>query len=154
MKVVYKKDLNEVGKNLPCFFVLLSDGSRVDVGTKEGANALLRGSSNIDYFSNAVKELKKIRSKPRVTMKGRERHMVVCSAISKLSAHADRGVFRERFPESEIQYWMDYTMEEVTKLTTNSKWTRFGDLNDIDFGTGYLDSHVCPSGFCRFGFRK
>eukprot|EP00526_Cylindrotheca_closterium_P007374 CAMPEP_0113653144 /NCGR_PEP_ID=MMETSP0017_2-20120614/28409_1 /TAXON_ID=2856 /ORGANISM="Cylindrotheca closterium" /LENGTH=681 /DNA_ID=CAMNT_0000566091 /DNA_START=53 /DNA_END=2095 /DNA_ORIENTATION=- /assembly_acc=CAM_ASM_000147 len=115
-----------------CPYVTLPDGSRVDIGTEEGANALLLAGCGEEYISSKLKEIRKIRNKNRLLPQDEEKLQILHGFIAFFVVNADQQLFREKIPESEIQRWLDHVIQELKKLTNKRNWISTGELDGID----------------------
>ncbi|CAJ1956015.1 unnamed protein product [Cylindrotheca closterium] len=119
-------------KSLNPYFVDLPDGSEFNIRTKQGANALLLRVPNANYIPSILQEIRKVRSKPRMSVDDRvdiNRHQ---QCTYWLALNADEKLFREKIPKSIIRIWLDFTIEELRRLSTDRNWIAKGELNDID----------------------
>ncbi|CAJ1967180.1 unnamed protein product [Cylindrotheca closterium] len=112
----------------------LPDGSCVDICTEEGANAFLQSGSSDEFqtFSGNVETLSQIRSKRRLNAGDKQTMIMLGFTIDSLAQYADNRVFRQCVPESEIRAWLNYTIEEIQKLSTNRNWISTGNLQQHD----------------------
>eukprot|EP00526_Cylindrotheca_closterium_P011848 CAMPEP_0113647236 /NCGR_PEP_ID=MMETSP0017_2-20120614/24995_1 /TAXON_ID=2856 /ORGANISM="Cylindrotheca closterium" /LENGTH=487 /DNA_ID=CAMNT_0000559263 /DNA_START=77 /DNA_END=1540 /DNA_ORIENTATION=+ /assembly_acc=CAM_ASM_000147 len=112
--------------NHKCHEVTLRDGQRVDIATKEGADAFLKSVqvSNFKYFSQQVEKLTKPRKKGKLPFNTK---LKIHDFFGYLAENADKDLFREKIPESEIRCWMNYVIQEIKQLTTNKSWIQTGD---------------------------
>mmetsp|Transcript_31207 Transcript_31207/g.75058 ORF Transcript_31207/g.75058 Transcript_31207/m.75058 type:complete len:385 (-) Transcript_31207:167-1321(-) len=114
------------------FILKFSDGRRFDIGTKEGANALLRGLTKFDLFSSKMKAISKIQKKKRLNNNDKGVIRDATFVLRELSRHCDEVLFREKIPLSEIQCWLDFTILQLHKMSSDPKWIHKGHLELYD----------------------
>jgi len=104
----------------------------VDLGTEDGAIALLLAGYGKEYISSKLKEIRKIRNKKRLRPQDIGKLQNLHGFCCLLFVNADEKIFREQIPESEIQNWLDYLIQELQKLTIKRNWISTGELDHID----------------------
>jgi len=115
------------------FILKFSDGRRFDIGTKEGANALLRGLTKFDLFSSKMKAIiSKIQKKKRLNNNDKGVIRDATFVLRELSRHCDEVLFREKIPLSEIQCWLDFTILQLHKMSSDPKWIHQGHWEVYD----------------------
>mmetsp|Transcript_27215 Transcript_27215/g.66047 ORF Transcript_27215/g.66047 Transcript_27215/m.66047 type:complete len:489 (+) Transcript_27215:793-2259(+) len=131
--------------------VTLQDGSTVDVCSEEGANAFLRqaSSSNCDLISSTLKKIQKIYNKKKRLNRYDKgvllsSWLLICGFISQ----ADRDIFRKAIEDSEIQFWLEYVIEDIKKLTAKRTWQQSGTLGWLEdsalFSSSCMVKHAVP----------
>jgi len=104
-----------------------SDGRRFDIGTKEGANALLRGlTTNMGLFSAKMKAISKIQKKKRLNACDISTMDEFSFLAHELPTHCGEVLFREKMPHSEIQCWLAFVIERLHKMSSEPKWIHQG----------------------------
>ena len=130
------------------FWVPLPDGTIVDIATKEGVHAYLNGVSTFHDFSSNLKQIRKLRKKKQLNARDDKHLRGLVNFITSIAIYADRETFRAKIPESEIQDWLNYVIEELKNLTRKPSWVNSGKFDKRDehiflsftswFGGGHL----------------
>ncbi|CAJ1957532.1 unnamed protein product [Cylindrotheca closterium] len=107
------------------YMVKLSDGRSMNIGSNHGANAFLRAASKIDHFSFHVNQINGIRRKKRINDIDSHKIIKHIEFFNSI-ARADPDLFREKVPQSEIKCWLDFIVESIKKMSTDSKWISTG----------------------------
>lgn len=119
------------------YLASLPDGTVVDIATKEGANAFLNGASTNDIFSVRLKEIRHLRKKQgikkRLNARNSNKLTEHYNFIDALARCADRDIFREKIPESEIQEWLNWVIEEIQSFSENQYYINSGRLDENDY---------------------
>mmetsp|Transcript_41415 Transcript_41415/g.99771 ORF Transcript_41415/g.99771 Transcript_41415/m.99771 type:complete len:637 (+) Transcript_41415:140-2050(+) len=108
----------------------LPDGTRVDISTESGVAAFLSTELSHSFLSEDLTLFRRMRgnSWPRNDEVESFLHSMVYK-ITQVAKNADREVFRQRIPASEIQFWLDCTIQDLKYLTTFPQWIAPGNLD-------------------------
>lgn len=94
---------------------------------------MLTSVSNFDHVSSKLKEIRKLRKKARLNARDDEKLNELQDFITEFARHADQKTFRAKIPQSELQDWLDYIIEEIKILTKKRNWISIGELSRYDF---------------------
>lgn len=121
---------------------ILPDGRNVELLTREGSDAFLRahaaGPGGFKFFTSSYADCAQLRRRARERRGGRlnpaekQQLTIVGFMVDSFGRHASDELFDEVVPESEIEYWLSYMMEELSLLAQDPKWQRTGVLEQHD----------------------
>lgn len=120
------------------FNLQIDDGSFVNVFEEGGPDAFLRGTSlkNMTIFSSVVSEikeiLKKAKKKKKVNAADKGKLKGFHNFLVAVSGHSTFTLFDEKVPASEIQCWLEFTIDEIKRFTAMPKWINTGTLEKHD----------------------
>jgi len=86
----------------------------------------------MDDLSSALKEIAKIRQKSTRNDDDKLKLFELQACITIFAKMADCKLFCDQIPESEIQVWMDGTIEDIKTLSSKPSWINTGVLNELD----------------------
>mmetsp|Transcript_40237 Transcript_40237/g.97142 ORF Transcript_40237/g.97142 Transcript_40237/m.97142 type:complete len:560 (+) Transcript_40237:944-2623(+) len=116
--------------------VKMPDGSRFDVGTKEGSDGFLQDLKlRIKCFSISphVEQIQEIRRKgTALTSQDKSRIVNLESFLVYLAKNVDPKQFMDKIKTSDIKCWLQYIIEEIQRLTVTPNWIETGDLKSPD----------------------
>lgn len=131
------------------FEVSLPNGTVVDINTKEGANAFLRGGSS-DCISSNIKEIAKLRKKETLNAHDKAQLEKLYTFVDCLAEKGDPEIFRAKIQESGIQDWLSYITDEFERFSKKRIWILAGRLEPDDcsvllFCVAMFERHVVPT---------
>lgn len=115
--------------------VHLSNGSSVDVYTRNGAHAFIQELGPFNYFTSSIESANRIRQKAKeniggkLTPKEKQKLEVTYLMAGALAENSEENIFK-KIPESEIGCWMDHVMEQIAEKTKDRRWIQTGILSE------------------------
>eukprot|EP00526_Cylindrotheca_closterium_P016514 CAMPEP_0113647192 /NCGR_PEP_ID=MMETSP0017_2-20120614/24971_1 /TAXON_ID=2856 /ORGANISM="Cylindrotheca closterium" /LENGTH=327 /DNA_ID=CAMNT_0000559215 /DNA_START=150 /DNA_END=1129 /DNA_ORIENTATION=+ /assembly_acc=CAM_ASM_000147 len=116
-------------------FVRLPSGFSVNIFSEQGVQSFLETELSQTYISSDLKTIRTIRNDKNRTCTEEDLLYSLTAKIEFLPALADQTFFRDRVPESEIQVWLDFVIDELKALSTKPCWVRTGDLGADDMSS-------------------
>lgn len=113
----------------------MPDGRRFELCSEEGANAFLRygTAGSFNWFTMNIPTCKMIRgSNRRLSAGDKERLLMIGFTADSFSGYCDQSVFAECVSDDEIVFWLDYVMDELKELASNTGWISNGTLERHD----------------------
>jgi len=141
--------------------ISLPNGRTVDVETQHGANYFINfgGAESFEYFSQNLEHAKEIyervegRRNKRLTTQEKHELDVFYATAAAITGSADPETFA-KIPASEIEIYVNHTVEQIEKKTRDDHWVRNGTLVDMHekamiYGWIDLCMHAMP---CKLAF--